>query len=102
MSSVPKVHIIYTRSSIQYVYVLEISAKKNSVRISRQQLTFLTNNRFAAVIWFLIGPTLERKMSSFGGITYRHRTIIYYHLTVITIILSTTDVHISKFSTKRS
>ena len=101
MSFVPKVHIIYIRSSIQYVYVLEISAKKNSLRISRQQLTFLTNNRFAAVIWFLIGPTLKRKMSNFGGITYRHRTIIFYHLTVITIIPSITDVHISKFSNKK-
>ena len=75
--------------------------KKNSVIIFRQQLTFLTNNRFAAVIWFLIGPTLERKMSNFGGITYKHRTIIYYHLTVITIIPSTTDVHISKFPNKK-
>ena len=63
ISSVPKVHIIYTPSSIQYVHVLEISAKRNSVRISRQQLTFLTNNRFAAV---MIGPTLEEKCPILG------------------------------------
>ena len=40
-------------------------------------------------------------MFNFGGITYKHRTIIYYHLTVITIIPYTTDVHISKFPNKK-
>ena len=36
---------------------------------------------------------------SFGN--YLTRTIIYYHLTVITVIPSKTDLHISKFSNKK-